>query len=122
MSQHFHAHVYFTDELKTFAEELYSKLGISFSASEVRTHGLRYTPVGPHPLPMFELNFFVEQKVKLVSWLEKERGGLSVLIHEDTGDDERDHSTNVQWLGKELPVDFTFFEKIKSRPDLKIHQ
>ena len=121
MSQHYHAHIYFDRASQGFAEELFKRVGLLFDPSEVKAACFRDHPVGPHPLPMFELNFHEEMKEEVVQWLERERRGLGVLVHEDTGQDERDHLENLLWLGDRLPIDFKFFEKIKTHPELKIH-
>ena len=76
--------------------------------------------VGPHFLPMIELHFSEKTKSEVISWLEANRNDLSVLIHEDTGDDVRDHLAPI-WLGEKYPIDFTFFEKVHRDSSLSIH-
>ena len=56
-----------------------------------------------------------------MDFLKAHHGELSVLIHQDTGDDAIDHSENIVCLGEPVVLDFGFFELIKSRPDLKIN-
>lgn len=79
-------------------------------------------PIGPHPRGMIEMHFGEPCRTKAIEWLETHHDHFSVLIHEDTGDDVKDHTYNIRWLGPVLPIDFGFFELIKIRPDLRIHQ
>lgn len=61
--------------------------------------------VGPHTLPMFEVNVFnPAQFGALISWLAVYRGPLSALVHPNTGDDVRDHTASATWMGKEIPL------------------
>jgi aromatic ring-cleaving dioxygenase len=109
----YHAHVYF----KSFglrAQDFYLEASNVFK--EIKLYP---KPVGPHPLPMVELHFV--EKEPATKWLKDNHGDFSVLIHEETGDDVRDHTENIEWLGTPLVLDFNFFELIKTRPDLKVH-
>lgn len=36
--------------------------------------------------------------------------GLTILLHEDTGDDLRDHTEGTRWLGNELKLDLVWLE------------
>jgi aromatic ring-cleaving dioxygenase len=116
--KYYHAHIYFDSAEAKLIEKL-NELALKtngFKLSHIHT-----TPVGPHPKPMLELHFDEEMNEKLSHWIDTNRGNLSVLIHLETGNDLRDHTENVVWLGKKLLLDFSFFELIKSRPDLKVH-
>ena len=79
-------------------------------------------PVVPHPTGMIEIHFGEPCYNKVIEWLNVNRGVLTAMVHEDTGDDFKDHTDGIRWLGKELPLDFSFFELILERPDLRIHQ
>ena len=70
---------------------------------------------------MKDVHFGETDYASVVSWLEDNRGDFSVLIHQDTGDDFRDHTEGIPWLGKELPLKLDFFELIKRNPALYIH-
>jgi len=117
----YHAHVYFEEDQVDQARELYQKIEQSFLLDEVNPYGFHAVKIGPHPLPMFEIHFDEESNIKATSWLIQNRRGFSVLIHEDTGDDVKDHSENIFWIGKPVIIDFEFFEKIKTNPELRIH-
>ncbi len=120
----FHAHVYFTGTETTQAYDL------SYKAKQTKLFDfikLHERAVGPHPTPMIEMHFSSEHTTapayeQVKEWLNKNRGTLSVLIHEETGDDFKDHSQNILWLGQAVPLDFGFFTLIQTRPDLKVHK
>lgn len=95
----FDIHIYFQqtnpDEV-LFARELHERIRREFP--ELRIYSLFERPLGPHPIGMFEVNVFTpEQFGAFVSWLVVERGGLSVLVHPNTGDDLRDHTQRATW-------------------------
>ena len=72
---------------------------------ELRIYKIWDRPVGPHPLPMFEVNVFnPSQFGAFVSWLAVYKGPLSVLVHPNTGDAVRDHSEGATWMGEKLPL------------------
>jgi aromatic ring-cleaving dioxygenase len=119
MMKHFHVHIYFEDKDKTFARTLAKNAGSINSIKGVKFHE---HPVGPHPTGMIELQFSEPVYNKVVDWVEANRGDLSALIHEDTGDDFRDHTEGARWLGLPLKLDFTFFELIQKRPELRINR
>lgn len=66
----------------------------------------RDTPGGPHPAPMFQVNFAVDLFADIVPWLMLNRGGLDLLVHPETGDDVADHGDHALWLGQTLRIDF----------------
>jgi DOPA 4,5-dioxygenase len=102
----YHAHIYYTPETRPAAEAL---------LAQVARAGLRLEylgrlidrPVGPHPVPMFEIDFGVEEEPAVVEFLKQHRGSLSVLVHEVTGNDLRDHTAGARWLGQKLELDFS---------------
>lgn len=102
---YYHAHVYWsTPEQKTTAVELRKQL------SELKC-GLGRVwdqTIGPHPLPMYQVNYCDTIKEPVESLLATT--GLTVLLHEDTGDDLRDHTEGTRWLGNALALDLVWLE------------
>ncbi|MBE3044470.1 DOPA 4,5-dioxygenase family protein [Candidatus Bathyarchaeota archaeon] len=88
---------------------------------ELRIYKFWESPVGPHPVGMFEVNVFTPAQFgAFVSWLAIHRGPLSALIHPNVipaeGDSKaacelRDHSERATWMGQQLPLDYTVFYK-----------
>lgn len=110
----YHAHIYFPLEQMTFAQSLYERCPFG---------PLRFfdKKVGPHALPMFEIQFTDLDKEEVLAWVGRECRGLSILVHQDTGDDYRDHTEGFFWIGERLKIDFKFFDLVQSKPHLSIH-
>lgn len=116
--KYFHAHIYFKPENINFAKILFHTVqDIEFFTKAEFCE----KPIGPHPLGMIEAHFREPCYNLVIEWLESNRGPCSTLVHEDTNDDVRDHTDGILWLGPELPIDFGFFELIKTHPELRIH-
>lgn len=112
MSQKFHAHIYFELSQQSTAEALYLAIQ-TLMLPRVRLGQFHLSLVGPHSLPMFTVMFEASEKVEFVQFLDRNRNNLSVLIHEDTGDDVHDHTLGVEWMGNPLPIRFEHFERVK---------
>ena len=102
----FDAHVYYHLENQSKAAVLREKFKVVFESSEIKVGTLINHPIGPHPLPMFEINFKRRNFERIKAWLSQHHGELTVLIHEVTGDDPRDHTEGAFWLGAPVPLDF----------------
>lgn len=62
----------------------------------------------------FQVNLFTpEQFGAFVPWLNIWRGPLSVLVHPNTDDEERDHTQRAIWLGERYPLDLSLFSKMR---------
>lgn len=107
----FDAHIYFNETTRSLAEELRAAAGKAFAGQRVFIGEMIPEPIGPHPTPMFEMNFPKELFAEVVLWLMHERGSLSVLVHELTGDDYYDHTQAALWLGPEVPLSYGVFKK-----------
>ena len=104
----FHAHVYFELDQLNSADRLRTRLIEEFG-DRLRIYPLVPRKVGPHPMPMFEVNFDGEVHARLLARLEEWRGEHVVLIHEDTGQDLQDHTAGASWLGGPLELDLSRF-------------
>ena len=101
------AHIYFTEKTQGLAEKLREKLIAQFSGKTLRVGPLFNEWIGPHTAFMFELNFTKENLEPVLSYLFHHRDNLSVLIHEVTDNDPRDHTLGAIWLGKKVELDFS---------------
>ncbi len=108
----YHAHIYFTENTFSQATRLQRSAARDLGPKDVFVSRLVGRPIGPHPTPMFEMDFDVSQRDEVVDWIERHREGLSVLVHEVTGDDYRDHTEGVLWLGEPVILDLS-----KMNPD-----
>lgn len=99
----YHAHVYFELDDLAATEQVRARLMAAMPAAGV-VHKLFPRQVGPHPLPMFEIDFPAADLDAVLALLERERGSRPVLIHPVTDDELAAHTTGAQWLGPPLPL------------------
>jgi aromatic ring-cleaving dioxygenase len=99
----YHAHIYYTADSRSHAEQIREEMERQFSVILGRWHD---QPVGPHPSPMFQVIISTEEFGKVVPWLNLNRGPLDILIHPETGNDLEDHTTLAIWLGKPRNLDY----------------
>jgi aromatic ring-cleaving dioxygenase len=110
---HFDAHVYFSPETVAIAQTLKSHIECEFAAEisegSVFVGQIIPKPVGPHPLPMLEVNFAKEQFGVIIPWLMNHRKNLDVLVHSISEDDFYDHTQGAMWLGNPVKLDLSRF-------------
>jgi DOPA 4,5-dioxygenase len=106
-----HAHIYFTTpESRASAEALRAKIAERFPAALLgRWHD---KPVGPHPVPMYQVAFPPDLFPTLVPFLALNREDLTILVHPDTLRPKADHTHHALWMGAVLPLDLTILPEI----------
>ena len=93
----YHAHVYYDAASKPAAERLRARLERAF---ETPVYGRWHDrPVGPHPRWSYQVAFAPALYDTIVPFMEAHREGLTVLLHERTGDALRDHTDGAAFLG-----------------------
>lgn len=105
--QDYHAHVYYDPTEKAEAGRLREQVDANFKVALGRWHD---APIGPHPRGSYQIAFEAVLFGKIVPFLALNRGGLTVLIHPNTGDDLVDHRDRALWLGKSESLDLSIFE------------
>ncbi len=98
--QGWHAHIYFDTASAPMAERVRNEVAERFDIQMGRWHE---RPVGPHPRWSYQIAFAPDLFAELLSWLTLNRGGLTVFIHPETGDDLVDHTDHAIWMG-EMPA------------------
>ena len=98
----YHTHIYFDPGESVAAETLCQAAGEHF---DLRVGRLHIQPVGPHPRGSCQLAFKVNLFGELIPWLLLNRSRLTVMVHGLTGDDLRDHTEYVFWLGEQETLD-----------------
>ncbi len=98
----FHAHIYFPLKNIKLAEQFKERI-VTERKDVLNVYDLHMGLVGPHKMPMFELNFANNDR-NMIEWLDDARGDFPVLVHPVTGDDLVDHTKSAIWLGRELGV------------------
>ena len=107
---HYHAHIYWQNE----AERKKSlELRPALTALGVALGRIMEQPIGPHTRPSYQVNYSTDQQAEVESLLVE--SGLDVLLHEDTGDDMRDHTLGARWLGNRLTLDLEWLEEYSRR-------
>ena len=106
----YHAHVYWhnEDQRRVSLDLRKDLIGLGCPVGRIMEE-----PIGPHPLPMYQVNYSstnAEQIEKLLA-----STGLDILLHEDTGDDVRDHTLGARWLGNKLKLDLEWLEEYARR-------
>ena len=96
-----HAHIYFANADRAQAEALRER----FRADPrvLFTGGMVDGPVGPHPIPQYEIHFLEPERDTIVALIVA--SGLRALVHPLTDDDLADHTTLGHWIGEPLELD-----------------
>jgi|KBSMisStandDraft_5_1062788.scaffolds.fasta_scaffold788926_2 DOPA 4,5-dioxygenase len=105
--ERYHAHVYFDAGTVEQARALCQRVAAEHSVAMGRVHEKL---VGPHPRWSCQLAFDREQFDGVVTQLDSERRGLTVLVHGLTGDDYADHTAHAMWLGDSAELDLSAFQ------------
>jgi len=102
----FHAHIYYSDAQRPAAVALRDRFRAEL---HIRFVGrMTDRPVGPHPIPQFEVHFDEPSRAAVISAIEA--SGLTALIHPLTDDDLADHSSLAYWLGEPLRLDLSVLD------------
>lgn len=99
----YHAHVYY-DAASTRDEAARLRQGIADAFPQALLGRWHDSPVGPHPVAMYQVVFAAADFARVVPWLMLNRGELTVLVHPNTDDEYADHAHYVLWLGTKLPL------------------
>ena len=96
-----HAHIYFANADRAQAEVLRER----FRADPrvLFTGRMVDGPVGPHPIPQYEIHFHEPARDAVIALIEA--SGLRALVHPLTDDDLADHTTLGHWIGEPLNLD-----------------
>jgi aromatic ring-cleaving dioxygenase len=97
----YHAHVYYNADTRNIAEALRETIIEKFN---VKPGAFSDEPIGPHPIPQFNIIFEVTEFQKIVPWLMLNHEDLDVLIHPLTESSYDDHSKNALWIGTPVPM------------------
>ena len=117
--QWFHAHIYFNSpEERKAAVDLQAQIA-ALKLKTLRVYDLIDRAIGPHPVPMFEADFELQDFAAIVPWLMYNRGGLSILVHPLTEPELpnalKDHTLRPLWLGKELELKLDILRNLAAK-------
>ena len=97
----YHAHIYYSARQRAAAAALRDRF--SGDAESLFVGRMMDQPVGPHPVPQFEVHFPESALPAVVAAIEA--SGLRALVHPLTDDDLADHTTLARWIGESLQLD-----------------
>lgn len=107
----YHAHIYHEPGQRAASDALHARLTELMSgelADLLMVGKLREGPVGPHPLPQFEIHFLKRALPSILPLIEA--SGLRALVHPLTDDDLADHTTLATWIGEPLDLDLSVMD------------
>lgn len=106
----YHAHIYHQAHQRAQSDTLHAALtALKGELADLKMVGkLREGPVGPHPLPQFEIHFLQRALPRILPLIEA--SGLQALVHPLTDDDLADHTTLAHWIGEPLDLDLSVMD------------
>lgn len=104
----FHAHVYHTAGKRAASDVLQAQFREMLGKDLLVVGKVREEPIGPHPLPQFEIHFLKRSLPKVLPLIEA--SGLQALVHPLTNDDLADHTTLANWIGEPLKLDLSVLD------------
>ena len=107
----YHFHIYYDAQSKFVAREVIENLAAEFSLTAGTFHD---NPVGPHPIGSCQITVGMTQFGMAMDWLAKNRQGLTVFIHANTGDVMRDHTMHTIWMGRMMELDLEVLRRLIS--------
>ena len=103
---YYHAHIYWQNEAQGF-EALRLRQPLQQLGCQLGT--IHDEPIGPHPHAMYQVNYNTNIAEEVEELLSKTK--LDILLHEDTGDDLRDHTEGARWLGHKLKLNLEWLKE-----------
>lgn len=108
----YHAHIYFSPEQRPAAAALRDRftslIGAGGDPHIVFVGPMRDRPVGPHPMPQYEIHFAERSRAAVIAMIEQ--SGLRALVHPLTDDDLADHTRLAHWIGEPLALDLSVLD------------
>lgn len=104
----FHSHVYFEAHSIEKAEKFHQKfqdLKIPLQVSR-----MIHKPIGPHPFPMFEVDFKAQNFLEVIRFMQDHREDLNILVHPLSGSQILDHTDYAMFLGEKLNLNLAIFD------------
>ncbi len=98
----YHAHIYYDAGERPVAAALRERLARE-SQHVLFAGRLSDRPVGPHPIPQFEIHFLASSLPALLPVIGA--SGLRALVHPLTDNDLADHTDLARWIGEPVELD-----------------
>jgi DOPA 4,5-dioxygenase len=109
ITEDYHVHVYFDAASKQTAQEVFSLLSDTFQVAVGHFHD---RPVGPHPIGSCQVTVAMDNFGEVIDWLAKNRRGLTIFIHANTGDVMKDHMEHTIWMGEMMALNLEVLRRL----------
>jgi DOPA 4,5-dioxygenase len=106
--EHFHAHVYYDETTLDKAKSLIQQAS---DLNYLEIGRMHERSVGPHPLWSCQLLCLTKDLGRLIPWLMKNRGELTIFIHPVGDNDLDDHSRHAMFLGEPVEINLDIFKQ-----------
>ncbi len=84
----------------------------SFLSTGASLGSIHDKPIGPHPLPMYQIMYDTSIQTEVETLLRIQP--MSILLHEDIGIDHvKDHTDGARWINTPLELDLQFLENFE---------
>ena len=103
-----HAHIYFDSDEAEPACVLCEAMRDALDVAMGRVHTVA---VGPHPRGSCQMTVPQDRLSDALLWLVLHRKKFTVFMHGNSGDDWRDHTAHVVWLGGSEPLNLDVFRR-----------
>ncbi len=105
----YHAHVYWKNNAE---REIAISMRPSFLSTGASLGSIHDKPIGPHPLPMYQIMYDTSIQTEVETLLRIQP--MSILLHEDIGIDHvKDHTDGARWINTPLELDLQFLENFE---------
>lgn len=101
-SRSYHGHIYWNDP---DGKEIAIWMRPFLKSMDCRLGTVHDRPIGPHPCPMYQVEYTSRNQSAVENFLKQNSRGLSILLHDDTGDHVIDHTIGARWIGAPLDLD-----------------
>lgn len=102
----YHFHLYYEINEMELAQSVIDELK---ELDNIEIGRLWDKPVGPHPIGSCQVTVLKGDFEKMSLWFLDNRKNLDVFVHAVSGDDIKDHTDYVMWIGKEHKLNLDFF-------------
>lgn len=103
----YHAHIYWRDDRE---RDIALGMRLDLHDRQCGLGRIKDAAIGPHPLPMYQVMYDADVAPSVEAYLRDHADTLSILLHEDVGEDHRrDHTEGARWIGEELTLRLDVF-------------
>lgn len=104
----YHAHIYWRNEEE---REIALSLRLELHDIGCGLGRIKNNAIGPHPFPMYQVMYEESIKKVVEQYLWGNAETLSILLHENLGEDhKRDHTLGARWIGEKLDLRLEVFD------------